>query len=285
VHARAVACIGMTVVDVERSVRFFTQVLGFTEGVDEVLEGEKHARLEGVPGARTRRVRLDLGRECVEVSQPLGGVRRLMPADSRSNDRWFQHVAIVVRDIDAAYLALESAHVVHGSESPQTLPAWNKSAAGIRAYYFKDPDGHTLELIWFPPGKGLARWHEAGTDSLFLGIDHTAVSASNTDASVRFYEEIGFHVAGTSENWGPEQERLNSVPGAHLQITTLRTAEGPGVELLEYLAPRDGRPMPADDRGDDVSHWRTVLVSDVRLPKGSLALRDPDGHSMEIHGP
>src|SRR5208283_5873887 len=80
VQARAVACIGMTVADVERSARFFTQVLGFRERGDEVLDGEEHARLEGVPGARTRRVRLDLGRECVEVSQPLGGVRRLMPA-------------------------------------------------------------------------------------------------------------------------------------------------------------------------------------------------------------
>ena len=42
-------------------------------------------------------------------------------------------------------------------------------------------------------------------------------------------------VAGESENYGPEQERLNNVFGAHLRITALRAASGPGIELLEYL--------------------------------------------------
>ncbi len=50
-------------------------------------------------------------------------------------------------------------------------------------------------------------------------------------------------MAGTSENHGLEQERLNNVFGARLRITALRAARGPGVELLEYLAPRT---WPAD---------------------------------------
>ena len=43
-------------------------------------------------------------------------------------------------------------------------------------------------------------------------------------------------IAGTSENYGVEQEHLNNVFGARLRITALRAARGPGVELLEYLA-------------------------------------------------
>jgi catechol 2,3-dioxygenase-like lactoylglutathione lyase family enzyme len=266
---RAVGCVGTTVTNLDRAEQFYERVLAFRREPEAVLEG-------------TRRVQMDLGTECVELSEPLGGTRRPIPPDSQSNDRWFQHVAIVVSDIDRAYAWLEANHVTHASVVPQRLPEWNKNAANIRAYYFKDPDGHTLEAIWFPADKGQPRWHVPPGDAVFLGIDHTAIAVADTQASVAFYvRHLGFHVAGGSENWGPEQERLNNVPGAHLRITTLRTDEGPGVELLEYLSPTTGRPMPTDERADDVIHWRTILFADG--VHSSQTLRDPDGHAMEIH--
>ena len=49
--------------------------------------------------------------------------------------------------------------------------------------------------------------------------------------------------------------------GARLRITTLRAADGPGVELLEYLAPRDGRPAPLDLRANDLAHWQTTMTA------------------------
>jgi catechol 2,3-dioxygenase-like lactoylglutathione lyase family enzyme len=278
----AVGCVGVTVSSVDDSEAFYEHVLSFHKSGEAVLDGRAHEQLEGVPGARTRRVRLDLGADCIELSQPIGGIRRTVPPDSRSNDRWFQHIAIVVRDMDVAYAWLEHNHVTHTSVAPQRLPEWNRKAANIRAYYFRDPDGHTLEVIWFPEDKGLARWHSPPGDALFLGIDHTAIAVGDTDASLAFYVgRLGLRVAGTSENWGPEQERLNAVPGAHLRITTLRADEGPGVELLQYLAPGTGRPMSPDERGDDLTHWRTTLFS--AQTERPLALRDPDGHTMEIH--
>src|SRR5207248_3789279 len=80
-------------------------------------------------------------------------------------------------------------------------------------------------------------------ERLFLGIDHTAIVVSDTEASLRFYRDaLGLRVPGGSENWGAEQERLNDVTGAHLRITTLRAGSGPGIEFLEYLEPRGGRP-------------------------------------------
>jgi catechol 2,3-dioxygenase-like lactoylglutathione lyase family enzyme len=268
IAVRAVGCVGVTVSSLARATDFYTRVLAFRERGERTLD-------------RARRVRLDLGRECVELSEPLKGVRRPIPTDSQSNDRWFQHVAIVVSDIDAAYARLEAHQVAHISVAPQTLPAWNRDAANIRAYYFKDPDGHTLELIWFPPDKGQARWH-APSASLFLGIDHTAIASGDTRASLAFYvRRLGLHVAGGSENYGLEQERLNAVPGAHLRITTLRADDGPGVELLEYLAPRTGRAMPSDEQAEDLIHWRTTMFADGI--DGLRSLRDPDGHLMELH--
>jgi catechol 2,3-dioxygenase-like lactoylglutathione lyase family enzyme len=92
---------------------------------------------------------------------------------------------------------------------------------------------------------------------LFLGIDHTAIVVSDTDASLRFYHDVlGMRISGTSENYGTEQEHLNNVFGAHLRITALRATHGPGIELLEYLAPRTGRPLPSDTQPDDLGTGR-----------------------------
>ena len=97
---------------------------------------------------------------------------------------------------------------------------------------------------------------------MFLGIDHTAIVVHDTDAALAFYRDtLGLRVAGESENFDSEQEHLNNVFGARLRITALRAESGPGIELLEYLAPRDGRPAPADLHANDVAHWETSLIA------------------------
>jgi catechol 2,3-dioxygenase-like lactoylglutathione lyase family enzyme len=306
---RAVEAVGLTVSDAERSSRWYADVLGFATVSDVEVAGDAYERLEGVFGLRMRVVRLRLGDEALELTEYLAPRGRPAPPDARSNDRWFQHVAIVVSDIDEAYRRLRGHHVEHVSAGPQRLPDWNPNAGGIRAFYFRDPDGHPLELIQFPPGKGDPRWQRA-EGRIFLGIDHTAIAVADTDASLAFYRDaLGLRVAGESENWGPEQERLNAVFGARLRITSLRAARGPGIELLEYLAPRDGRPFPADERANDLVHWQTRLAADdvdaaertlraggrrlvspgtIALPDATLGfargvgVRDPDGHVVEL---
>ncbi|HET9445541.1 MAG TPA: VOC family protein, partial [Steroidobacteraceae bacterium] len=238
--------IGITVNDIDRAVDFYSRVLSFTKLAEREVAGEQYERLYGVFGMRLAIVTMQLGDERIELMQFLAPRGRPTPVDSRSNDRWFQHVAIIVSDMDRAYARLRQHKVEHASSGPQLLPAWNPNAGGIAAFYFRDPDGNHLELLQFPPGKGDPKWARA-TDKLFLGIDHTAIVVGDTDTSLKFYRDsLGMHVAGASENYGPEQERLNNVFGARLRITALRARSGPGVELLEYLAPRTGRPMPVD---------------------------------------
>jgi catechol 2,3-dioxygenase-like lactoylglutathione lyase family enzyme len=297
---RAVGCVGLTVSDADRSADFYSRVLSFERTTEIEQAGQPIEQLEGVFGARTRTVRVRLGRECLDLTEYLAPRGRPAPPDARSNDRWFQHVAIVVSDMDRAYAALRAARVEHASTGPQRLPDWNPNAGGIRAFYFRDPDRHVLEVLQFPRGKGDERWQAA--DRLFLGVDHTAIVVGDTEASLGFYRDmLGLHVAGTSENWGTEQEHLNNVFGARLRITTLRGAAGPGVELLEYLAPRDGRPMPPDERANDLIHWQTTLFTSdlgtaarvlrgtsVSLPDARLGYsraflaRDPDGHVLQL---
>lgn len=123
---------------------------------------------------------------------------------------------------------------------PQTLPVWNTNAAGIRAFYFKDPEDHVLEVIGYPPGKGDPRWQIAGTN-LFLGIDHTAIVVSDTARSLAFYVgTLGLRVAGASENWGTEQEHLNQVFGARVRITALRAPKGPESSSSNTCRPLGG---------------------------------------------
>jgi catechol 2,3-dioxygenase-like lactoylglutathione lyase family enzyme len=314
IGASAVAAVGLTVSDMERSVRFYTDVLTFERVSDATLAGPAFDRLVGVPGARARVVQLRLGDEMLELTQFLDSKGRAAPADSRSNDRWFQHVALIVSDMDRAFARLERAGVRHASAAgPERLPDSNPNAGGIKAFYFRDPDGHPLEILQFPDGKGRPKWHRP-SDRLFLGIDHTAIVVANTDASLAFYRDaLGLSIAGRSENYGPEQEHLNNVPGAHLRITSLRAADGPGIEFLEYVHPRDGRPYPRNERADDLVHWQTRLlipdagraaarlkadgidfVSAGAIPlkpgpgqDGTLGVqvRDPDGHVIQLIEP
>ncbi len=305
----AVGSIGMTVSNVERSTEFYARVLGFERVSDTEVTGEDYERLQGVFGLRLRVVRLRLGDEMLDLMEYLTPRGRPIPADSRSHDRWFQHVAIVVSDIDRAYARLREHRVEHASPAPQRLPDWNPAAGGIRAFYFKDPDGHPLEILSFPPGKGDPRWRRAD-GRLFLGIDHTAIVVGDTARSLACYRDaLGLVVAGESENWGAEQERLNNVFGARLRITTLRAPAGPGIEFLEYLTPRDGRQAPADARANDLAHWQTSLHTTdaagaaralrgtacamlspavVMPPRRELGFlraflaRDPDGHVFQV---
>ena len=259
-----VEAVGTTVADLDRSIDFYTHVLHFVKEFEVEVSGPDVEQFKGVFGARMRIARLRLGAEELELSEYLAPQGRPVPLDSHSNDLWFQHIAIVVSDMDEAYRWLRENHVKHVSSGPQTLPQWNVQAGGIQAFYFRDPDGHVLEVIHFPFGKGDPRWQSHGPE-LFLGIDHTAIAVSDTERSLALYrDELGMRVVGSSENYGDEQEHLNSVFGARLRITSLRGPSGPGVELLEYTSPRSGRPIPTDASANDLAHWETI-VDDVDL--------------------
>jgi catechol 2,3-dioxygenase-like lactoylglutathione lyase family enzyme len=149
----------MTVSDMDRSVDFYTRVLHFTKVLDTEVDGDGIEHVKGVFGARVRIVRLKLGDEFLELSEYLAPRGRPIPVDFRSNDRWFQHVAIITRDMDKAYAWLRQNKVQHASSGPQRLPNWNPNAGGIQAFYFRDPDGHHLEILAFPPDKGDRKWH------------------------------------------------------------------------------------------------------------------------------
>lgn len=136
--------LGFTTADAEASAAFFETCLGFRRlGEAVVLEGGAYGALVGLPDARFRVLRLAIGAEVLELTEVLApgpGARpgRPIPADSRSNDRWFQHACLVVNSLEAALAALQPAfaagRITAISAAPQRLPDWNATAAGIVAF-------------------------------------------------------------------------------------------------------------------------------------------------------
>ncbi len=256
----AVGPIAITVSDLDRSVDFYTQVLSFQKESETEASRDSFDRLTGIFGTNIRVAALRLGGETIQLVEYRTPPGRRVPSDSQSNDGWFQHIAIVVRDMDAAYARLREHKVGQISTNPQTLPPWNPNAGGIKAYYFRDPDNHSLELIYFPVGKGDPRWQRP-REALFLGIDHTAIAVSDTQCEVSFYRNLlGLRIVGESLNYGSEQEQLTHVFGSRLLITSLRAPAGPGIEFLEYVTPRSGRSFPANTQQNDLWSWSTTLI-------------------------
>jgi len=295
-----VGAIGLTVGDLDRALEFYTKILPFEKMSESTPAPGAADELLGLHNTQLRTAELKLGNERITLTEHLTNKGRGIPSDSRSSDHWFQHIAIVVRNMDTAYEQLRRQKVKHVSTAPQTLPAWNKDAGGIKAFYFRDLEDHVLEIIWFPPGKGDPRWQRP-TTNLFLGIDHTAIVVSDTDKSLAFYRDLlGLSVAGESENYGVEQEHLNQVFGARLHITGLRAERGPGIEFLEYITPPGGRQLPGDAKANDLIFWHTRLALDdisklsAKLHKSGVTfvskpgsahsqiVRDPDGHAMQL---
>lgn len=301
---KAVTGIALTVSDADKATVFYTDALNCRVLSDHVFEPGSYSQLAPGEPSAVRLVVLKLGEELIELVQYLDCIAAPIPPDSRSHDLWFQHMAIVVSDMDRAYDHLLLFDIEPISSGPQTMPDNNPDSSGVRAFKFKDLDRHSLELIWFPPDKRKPKW-EPLPETLFLGIDHSAISVSDTQRSLSFYRDaLNLNIAGRSHNTGPVQAALDNLPGADVKITTLGS-DNMGIELLDYLQPSGSRPRNKNWRISDLPHRHLILEvqnlhdsldtlqhsgvilsprivsfpNDYRYAEGRM-LQDPDGHSL-----
>ena len=278
-HAQRLLRISRVVSDLDRAEVFYADALGFRRLGREPL-GEATLAALGMEGNAGEQSIMRLGDDEIALVRFVRQGRPY-PAGSQSRDLWFQHLAIVVRSMDAAYANL-CAH--RGWEplswgGPQQLPRANGSE---RAFKFRDPDGHPLELIWFPHGQGRAQWHHRRAAATpFLGIDHSAIAVSLTSRSLSFYRRLGLAPGERSWNHGQPQSALDGLLDARVRVIGLRptSPEGPGLELLRYRPP--GRAMIAPRPDDRLTDWVTLVVSGLTRSSPG-ALRDPDGHLLVL---
>ena len=184
VYVSHVGCPGISVASLQRSVAFYTGVLDFN--VEGIEDSSTIARLEpGMPATtRAQTAHLVLGDECLDLTEYKSPRGRAYPTDSRGNDRWFQHIAIVVSNMDQAFSRVRTAGVRFVSNEPQTLPAWNKDAGGIKAFYFRDPDGHYLELIYSLLEKGRQSGRRVPASCSWVLTTRQSWSPTSAEASI-----------------------------------------------------------------------------------------------------
>lgn len=289
---QALLRVGRNVADLDRAGAFYCEALGFRV-VDRAMP--PWTQLPGACGEVPRTTRLRLGEQEIELTAFANSAP--YPPTSHSNDAWFQHCAIVVSDMDAAYerlLAYRAAPITR--DGPQQLPP---STGSVRAFKFRDPDGHPLELLAFPPGSGDPRWQHARDRDLMLGLDHSAIGVADSERSITFYTQLlGMRVTARQVNHGVEQQRLDDLDGVRVDVVALQPCRRrtPHVELLGYLQPR-GRAASARDVQAIVADRLILEVDELgpvlaRLGKAGAALiaadaesallRDPDGHVLVL---
>ena len=145
---RSVHHVGITVRDLDRSVAFYHDLLGLPFVVPPTpwFEGEDLARGLGVEPPVALRVALfEVGDgatwfETLQYRSPASHTERALP----QSDIGAGHVAFHVADIAATYARLRAQGVEFNSE-PQVVDSG--PLAGWRWVYFRDPDGHTMELV------------------------------------------------------------------------------------------------------------------------------------------
>ena len=133
--AISVESVGMTVSDMDSAVEFYS-ALTFQKVSDVEVLGGEFEHLQGVFGARMRIVRMRLGKEFLDLTQYLAPPGRPIPVDSRSNDLWFQHIAIVVRDMDEAFQRLRALKSSVRFNGPPNFAAINQSRSRNQSVLF-----------------------------------------------------------------------------------------------------------------------------------------------------
>jgi catechol 2,3-dioxygenase-like lactoylglutathione lyase family enzyme len=262
--------------DLGRAVAFYRDALGFSVVAHGPLDASTTALLAA---GEAMEAQIRLGAQDIGLVQ-FAAPPLPPPPNSRSNDLWFQHLAIVVSDMGAAYAHLRnhsgwSAITMGG---PRTLPPQD---GAVIAFKFRDPDGHPLELIWYPHPTGAENWQRFRGDGLFLGIAHSAMAISCRPTSLRFYRSLGLRVTARSLNAGPAQAQLDGLPRARVRVTALRPRDNasPGLELLRYARP--GRVMPRTSTDDEITDW-VVGEAASGSASDSQLFRDPDGHRIIV---
>jgi len=141
--------VNIVVSDLERSVRFYVDVLGFEETRRAHLEGVWIESVVGLRGVRADVVYVQPRGggpriELIQYASPSGAV---IPECGLANTIGLRHIAFRVRDMATACARIEAAGVKFLG-APVTVPSdvVRHDAGEKRLCYFRDPDGVLLEL-------------------------------------------------------------------------------------------------------------------------------------------
>jgi catechol 2,3-dioxygenase-like lactoylglutathione lyase family enzyme len=257
--------------------RFYCDAFGFHCAPSRYRRVTEMAGMQGIKGG-VRGVMLELGQQCIELLE-FDQAGRPYPSVGGANSPAFQHFAIVVADMAKAFGQLEKLHGWSpiSDDGPEQLP---DASGGVTAFKFRDPEGHPLELLAFPKDRVPSRWQRGADVGIALGIDHTAIVVTDTEASIAFYRTLGLRVAARTRNMGAAQARLDGLAAPDVDVIALDfSSANPHLELLRYRSPV--RVGSAAINANDVAATRTVIATSAG-PGDDREVRDPDGHRLIV---
>lgn len=283
-RAGHIAGFGLTTPNAPRLAEFYAAAFDCRCGPSERLDSAEVQSMLGIACA-AQRTRLTVGAEVIELLQ-FDHPGSPYPTHHSPVERTFQHLALVVADMHEALLRLEgtAGWSPISRSGPQRLPA---SSGGVTAFKFRDPDGHPLEFLEFPPTHMPARWRSSRgiTSHGIRGIDHSAISVADTAASTAFYRNLGFVPTARTLNQGEEQAALDGIADPHVEVTslTIPVHPTPHLELLCYRS-NAARGSGAAAANDVAATRILIAVEAGRADDSAVAsmIQDPDGHRLLV---
>ncbi len=127
--------------DLERSLRFYRDLLGFKVVYSSSwgVGSEAFDRITGLKDSSALLAMLKLGNACIELFQYASPKPKPGEPMRPVCDHGITHICVDVTDIDAEYERLKAAGVFFHCP-PQ-------GGRGLRATYARDPDGNVVELL------------------------------------------------------------------------------------------------------------------------------------------
>ncbi len=136
--------VGICVSDLERSVRFYRDLLGFELEHELAMEGEPVATLLRLPDVKLAAVYLardGVRIELLHFPRPAAPPRR----ERAMNELGLTHLSFRVSDLDAVLVRLRDAGARILDETVLRFPEFQSAAC-----FVTDPDGQLIELVQAP---------------------------------------------------------------------------------------------------------------------------------------
>ena len=239
-----------TVGDIERSIAFYRDILGFDLIHRQEQANEYTRRLVGYPDAHLKVAQFVVpGQPRGISSHDLELVEYVAPrcghVDPNTYNPGAPHLAFTVGDVQGWYDRLVASGVTFISPPNQVTEGAN---TGGYTCYFRDPDDIVLELCQAPPHR-LQLWEgETRPQGTYRGIYHFSFTVGDIARSIDFYQGLlGFDLVHEQVQDNAYTRRLVGYPDACLKVAQFAAPGQPrgistqDLELVEYVRPRGTR--------------------------------------------
>ena len=137
--------VGVGVSDLERSVRFYRDLLGFVRLAELEIGGEPTDTLLELEGSQLHAVYLERDGLRLELLHFAAPARKRARVPHAMDDLGFTHLSIRVSDLDGVVRDLRAAGVAVREKTRLDFPE-----VGAAAVMVEDPDGLRIELVQAP---------------------------------------------------------------------------------------------------------------------------------------